>query len=151
MQYKGIELKDIADTPQIVNPPRDMIVWDDNPKNPGRPFSEPLMVKVIAIVNSDKLNGKVIAETPSSVIRYGHCAEIPKKLKPRRATNREVAKWLAKGNGEWCNCIGDSSRAAIEWWYDQGHSETKANNVFVRKWDDIEWHEPTLEYMGLEG
>lgn len=35
-------------------------------------------------------------------------------------------------------------------WYDQGHSETKANNVFVRKWDDEDWHTPDVEYMGIE-
>ena len=102
--------------------------------------------EVVAILPRTALKYPIITEDDDG---YEHGAFIPEKPAPRSATNRELAKWLAQGNGEWCNCIGDNSRAAIEWWYDQGHSETKANNVFVRKREDTEWHEPTVDYMDI--
>lgn len=140
IKYNGMELEEVTE-PQIFDPTRRCVVWDDDSLSPCEQ-------DVIAIFpDSAKLKMKVI---DSNLYRYHHCAILPENLAPRIATNRELAKWLAQGNGEWCNCIGDSSRAAIEWWYDQGHSETKANNVFVRKWDDTEWHEPTVDYMEIE-
>lgn len=148
MNYKGKELKDISGTPQIIDPPRDMLVWDDDPKNMlCRPVSEPLIVRVVAIVNSNKLNGKVIAETESSFVRYGHCAEIPK---PRRATNRELAKWLAQGNGEMqdessLNCVFTVLN------YGPFCDDYSASDIYkVRKWNDTDWHEPDVQYMGIE-
>lgn len=137
MKYKGIELQSITEC-KVFEEPREMLVWNES-------YTRPIEKLVCAIIPYRR-EGSVITRGGA----FEYCAEIPEEPKPRMATNRELAKWLAQGNGEWCNCIGDSSRAAIEWWYDQGHSETKADNVFVRKWSDTDWHEPTAEYMGIE-
>lgn len=138
INYNGIELEEVTE-PQIFNPPKKMLVWNNT-------MDYAVSSMIVAIV--ERIDG--LCAMCYDGESYPHCAFIPEKPAPRMATNRELARWLAQGNGEWCNCIGDSSRAAIEWWYDQGHSETKANNVFVRKWDDTEWHTPDVEYMSIE-
>lgn len=80
--------------------------------------------------------------------RYRIKPDEPKKSKP--VTNRELARWLAKGNGEYYkdNCDGWESHRCIEYQYDQDN--LPVSNVMVRKWEDEEWHLPTREYMGLE-
>ena len=69
----------------------------------------------------------------------------------RLVTNRELSFWLAHGNGE-------RVRVDIHGWHDQcntvwSYVESKENDpvcdVLVRKWGDVEWHEPTPEYLGL--
>ena len=73
--------------------------------------------------------------------------EIPEEPKPRRATNRELAEWLAKGNGQ---KSGNKGIACIS--YSYGHLADDCEidkTVVVRKWGDAEWHEPTVDYMGL--
>ena len=135
--YNGMEkLEEITET-KVFDEPHDMFVWNNSDNVPTR--------RSVCAIIPYRHAGSVITTNGA----YEHCAEIPEKPAPRMATNRELARWLAQGNGEWCNCIGDSSRASIEWWYDQGHSEKKGDHVFVRKWDDEEWHTPDVEYMGI--
>ena len=133
MKYKGIELEEVTE-PQIFNPPKPMMVWDSDEKYP-------CVLNVCAIVNREDF--RVITERSA----WRHCAEIPK---PKNITNRELAKWLAQGNGEMRKdtCI---STAYSFLFYDN----SLANNpvcayIEVRKWDDTEWHKPTREYLGLE-
>lgn len=68
-------------------------------------------------------------------------------------THRELARWLAQGNGEWrWYNVGDvTPYAQIDFRYsvEEGFHPVK-RLVLVRKWEDSEWHEPTREYMGLE-
>ena len=86
---------------------------------------------------------KVIEQT--SV--YIHCAEIPEVM-CRRATNRELAKWLVLGNGQYQVSGG---RIWTEHHYDIGQDDDACSKfILVRKWDDTEWHKPTREYLGLE-
>ena len=71
-------------------------------------------------------------------------AENSEESKPRRATNRELAKWLAKGNGE----------KTEDAYNKQSHSYIVDNylvndKIKIRKWEDTEWHEPTVDYMGI--
>lgn len=137
MNYKGIELKDIADTPQLVDPPRLMFVWDrdDGPlKKEG----------VFAIVASLDPDFRVIAETD----RYAHCAEIPEEPSPRRATCRQVSRWLAEGNGE-VRC-GRGDVTTVLCYFGAVEDRECDSSVKVRKWDDEDWNEPTLEYLRLQ-
>ena len=137
MKYKGIELKQIT-TSQIVDPPREMIVWSDVLNN-----KEPKKEIVYAVV---KVGKYYVAITSS--LQWGYCAEIPKELKPRQATNRELAKWLATGIGEYRNQIGLVTNAYT---YDESESDIEVCTYFkVRKWDDTDWHAPTVDYMGIE-
>jgi hypothetical protein len=136
INYKGNEIESISEC-KVFDEPHNMLVWN-------RSYNGPIEKLVCAVIPY-RSSGSVITTNGA----YEYCAEIPEKSAPRIATNRELAKWLAQGKGEWCNCIGDNQRAAIEWWYDQGYSEKAAKNVFVRKWSDTEWHAPDVEYMGI--
>ena len=116
-----------------------MLVWDYEP-------GCLLKADVLAIVNGRESGYPVITKTGT----YRHCAEIPEEPKPRRVTNRELSKWLAKGHGEYTNtqCTA-SSYITYAYLFDSEESEV-SENILVRKWDDDEWHEPTVDYMGIE-
>ena len=149
MEYNGIELTEVTES-QIVDPPKEMFVWDYDP-------GCLLKADVLAIVNGRESGYPVITKTGT----YRHCAEIPEEPKPRRVTNRELSKWLAKGHGECMNPNSDSysyddltkANLASSTYTYSGISEANKKVPFyvrVRKWDDDEWHEPTVDYMGIE-
>jgi len=132
MRYHGIELEEITE-PQIFNPPKTMLVWDNE-------CSKPLERVVCAIAARSML--PVIGLTTD----YRHCAEIHK---PKNVTHRELARWLAQGKGEmrsdnltmtFTNLAYDFSMA----------NDPIDEQVIVRKWDDTGWFSPTREYLGLE-
>ena len=131
MEYNGIELKQIT-TSQIFDPPKEMLVWD-------YVDSAPFKMPVHAIVASKTF--PVIAEEGD----YQYCAEIPETP---RVTNRELSKWLAKGHGEYRNQIGAVSNLYI--YVDLETDVAVPSYIRVRKWDDADWHEPTVDYMGIE-
>lgn len=73
----------------------------------------------------------------------------PEEQKP--VTSREISRWLAQGNGEY-RAYNDKVFPDVrrtEYLYEQDTEPVTA--VKIRKWEDEEWHEPTREYMGLEG
>ncbi|SHH90298.1 hypothetical protein SAMN05720761_13916 [Fibrobacter sp. UWCM] len=117
-----------------------MLVWNES-------YTRPIEKLVCAIIPYRR-EGSVITRGGA----FEYCAEIPEEPKPRRATNRELAKWLAQGKGEWgISKFGVIEKAEIGWFYDTGYEkQTLQSELRVRKWDDTEWHEPTVEYMGLE-
>lgn len=136
MKYKGIELnKFTSKKPVIFDPPKRMLVWDYDDETPTEK-------DVIAFIPSRYRN--VIEQTCA----YIHCAEIPDKGS-ELATNRELAKWLVLGNGQYKVNGGD-------WIWTEHHYDIRQDDdacskfVKVRKWCDKEWHEPTREYLGLE-
>lgn len=135
MKYKGIELKEFeSDKPVVFDPPKRMLVWD---YVDGTPIEK----DVIAFIPNRY--HKVIEQTSLSL----HCAEIPDKGS-ELATNRELAKWLVLGNGQYHT---GGSRAWTEHNYIIGQDDDVCSSIIrVRKWGDNEWHEPTLEYLGLE-
>lgn len=135
MKYKGIELKEFeSDKPVVFDPPKRMLVWDYVDETPTE-------AEVLAFI-PNRYN-KVIGQTSLSI----HCAEIPEVM-CRRATNRELAKWLAQGNGQYQ--VNDS-KIWTEHPYDIGQDDdTCSKFIKVRKWCDKEWHEPTMEYIGLK-
>lgn len=136
MKYNGIELKEITE-PQICNPPKKMLVWSSV-------YNEPLIAEVSAVVcREDGLvamcyNGEC----------FPCCADIPEKQNPRRATNRELARWISYGNGE----VKDTIDVVISFsTYHNGLENNEVpNGIKVRKWDEADWHEPTIDYLGLE-
>jgi hypothetical protein len=64
-------------------------------------------------------------------------------------TNRELARWLAEGNGEYQMRKGDQFSCFNEYSYDAQDANEPTEIPCVRKWNDSEWHEPTREYLGL--
>lgn len=133
MKYKGKELKEIT-TPQIIDPPKKMIVWGD--------CVEPEVQFVYAIVRTKNGKTQAIGDW-----RWEHCAEIPEEPKPRRATNRELAMWLAQGKGE--QFEGGCVIHRHSYLPDNTNKEV-GDGFMIRKWEDMEWHEPTVDYMGIE-
>lgn len=133
MKYNGKELKEIT-TPQIFAEPKKMLVWNDGYVGHN---AVPMIDTVYAVV---KIDNHYVAVTWGHNME--HCAEIPEA---RRATNRELSKWLAQGNGE--------MKAGSELTYTHmNYNLSRANSVAdsiakVRKWDDDAWHEPTVDYM----
>lgn len=75
----------------------------------------------------------------------------------RRATNREFALWLAHGNGEACyfNKV-TASDCFTEFRYHPDYADDlvstshTGSRLMVRRWSDTEWHEPTIDYLGLK-
>ena len=132
MEYKGIELKEITE-PQLFDPPKKMLVW-------GR-YENITELDVYAITS--RKDFPVICENST----WRHCAEIPKVPELELVTYRELASWLAEGNGEvmWANNV-------LSNWNYSTDEENKAldESLSVRKWDDTEWHKPTREYLGLD-
>ena len=66
--------------------------------------------------------------------------EPPKK----RMTSRQLAEWLAKGNGEYSR---DSyERAYIEYFYHKSERDNEVDRcITIRPWDSEEWVEPTAD------
>ena len=138
MEYKGIELKEFtSDRPVVFDPPKKMLVWDDASGIGVRSD----IVHAYLPVRCQPVQGPEYS--------WGHCAEIPEETKPRRATNMELAKWLAQGNGQYSE--EDETYICTYFAYVDGDDDCKCSKyILVRKWDDKEWREPTADYMGLE-
>ena len=76
-----------------------------------------------------------------------HCAEIPKQ---RRATWKELAYWLIDGKG----LVVDTNSHRVDtgvYFNDVDLGECVSDFLKVMRRDDIEWHEPTIDYMGIKG
>lgn len=143
MKYKGIEIYELKTT-FIKNLPREMIVWNDNSIEPK--------VKTIvgACVNLKGDCWYIAHDDELGIVKYKHCAEIPEEPKPRRATLRELAKWCAQGNGQ----IQDANQLNCVFTgldYGPDCDDRAAPDIYkIRKWEDTDWHEPDVQYMGLE-
>lgn len=69
--------------------------------------------------------------------------------KHKRMTNRQLAKWLAKGNGE---CSYNNTVYYLNAYgyhcYDMRHANDFVDeHIRVRKWDSEEWIEPTVDLL----
>lgn len=131
MKYKGIELTEVTE-PQIFDPPKKMLVWDNYDK---------VELDVYAI--TIRKDFPVICENST----WRHCAEIPEQ---NQVTYRELARWLAEGNGE-LRFDTTISNCSTYLCYPPNEENNPIRLQFlIRKWDDTEWHKPTREYLGLE-
>lgn len=140
MKYNGLEVKEFtSDKPVAFDPPKKMLVCDT--------------AELLGDENIDTVYAYIpAAEYPVKTGRncFYRCAEIPEEAEPRRATNLELIKWLAQGNGlckhrldSMVQCIAKCDKVELD--------NECSPNWNVCKWDDTEWHEPTVDYMGLEG
>ena len=62
-----------------------------------------------------------------------------------RLQNRHLSLWLAKGYGEF-RYVADLNVFTDYCYNNNEEHATVADNILVRKWEDTEWYEPTLEY-----
>ena len=133
INYNGMELEEVTE-PQIFDPPKKMLVWNNI-------MDYAIQSMIVAIV--ERMDGLCAICYDGEI--YPHCAEIPEAPKPRRATNRELSRWLAHGNGE---CLGSQDDADTAWNYPMESSNAPLREgAKVRKWSDNEWHEPTVDYL----
>ena len=141
MKYHGKELKPITE-PQVFDPPKLMLVWDDCDYIPE-------VRDVVAILPVCNVRKRVITY---GGVYWEHCAEIEERsdYKPRRATNLEFSRWLSQGNGQvHTDSNGGMMDASII--YDDKCDDTPVRDgLMARKWDDKEWHEPTIDYLGIK-
>lgn len=136
INYNGMKLQSI-DECKVFEEPQEMLVWNTS-------YDGPIEKMVCAIIPY-RNEGSVITRGGA----FEYCAEIPKKPAPRRATNRELAKWLAQGNGEVKYALQYAVKIHIE--YGTTSDNAPCHESFrIRRWNDTEWHEPDVEYMGLE-
>lgn len=78
-----------------------------------------------------------------SSISFMLCYLISEPNKPRRMTNRELAKWLAQGNGQW---KGSSCGIWLGMSYSYTRDDKKVpDDIMIRGWDEAEWHEPIVQ------
>lgn len=142
IKYNGMELEEqIYSEPTIINDSREAIVWNDY-ANKDR----------VIVLSYDPRSDYPVRSNNDRI--WKHFAFIPEKPAPRRATNRELAKWLAQGNGEFTQGVEDSrgggpfTKTSLYYSADLSN-EFVTDEVRVRKWDDTEWHTPDVEYMGI--
>lgn len=72
---------------------------------------------------------------------YALCYLVSEPNKPRRMTNRELAKWLAQGNGQW---KGAADTIGMAYSYGLDDHEIP-DGIMIRGWDETEWREPVIE------
>lgn len=140
IDYNGMVLEEFtSDKPVTFEPAKKMFVW-----NEGYLFDE----KLVLYVNT-RYRFVVSIDSDGHVETFDHCAEIPEKQKPRKAKNRELTKWLAQGNGERIDKNGKF--IFTDFGYKECYKDDFVDDtILIRKWCDKEWHEPTVDYMGIE-
>ena len=86
----------------------------------------------------------------STGIHWTHAYPVDwNKPKPKRMTNRQLAKWLAQGNGEVCTEGGVGAYQTEGYPLDKSNAEVHSN-LLVRTWDSDEWIEPTVDLIKEE-
>ena len=136
IKYNGMEIESISEC-KVFDDQHNMLVWN-------RDFETPIE-KVVCAIIPYRHEGRVITRGGA----YDYCAEVPEKPAPRKATWLEVAKWCATGNGLIYDTNRDRIDTGIMFKPDNEH-EPIMDELKVRKWGDTEWHEPTVDYIGLE-
>ena len=144
INYNGMELEILE--PQVFDCPKTCVVWDiDNPSPNG--FSVKQVLAVLPMLFREYAGIKPVITTDRT--QWNFCALLPDPPKPHRATNRELAWWLAQGNGEMQNLERGSIVTTSVYSHNEEYEDCPESQM-VRKWSDTEWHEPTAEYLGLE-
>lgn len=143
MQYKDLKEMTIKEWD---GQPFDAYVCDHDETNVGNPL---ITVKVYGYISN--------REYPwcCSDLNYRHAypvewnkekVEEALNPKPKRMTKRQLAMWLAKGNGECSSC--GLSNAYDNYHYQKGDENKLVGDGYkVRKWDSDEWVEPTVDLL----
>ena len=74
-------------------------------------------------------------------VDYALCYLVAEPNKPRRMTNRELAKWLAQNKGQW---MGSSCTIGMSYSYTRDNNKVP-DGIMIRGWDEAEWREPIVE------
>lgn len=73
------------------------------------------------------------------------------ELNRKIVTHRQLAEWLANGNGQVCHSPPnrDIGLCAVYFNYHIGLDDKPVEDVLVRTWNDVAWHLPTESYLDL--
>ena len=136
INYNGMELEEFtSDKPVVFDKHVRALCWNNNGWHGGtREY-------VIAFI--PRSDSSLVVTDHSTWL---HMALLPEGLAPRKATYRELAKWLAQGNGEMTCDEGNTIYTTLTYTENRSVAITAAR---VRKWDDTEWHEPDVSYMEI--
>ena len=64
----------------------------------------------------------------------------------QRMTNRQLAEWLAKCNGQWKRCMASTGcYTSYSYTEDNGDNGYIDECIVIRTWDSEEWVEPTVD------
>ena len=115
--------------------PRTMWVWDSygdaKQKRKVIYISELGITYPIFALTDDKLNTE----------HFKHCAEVEK---PRRMTNKELARWLREKPTRECKWTFDTTICSVHTYNEKVENEEVPKDVRIRE-DDGEWKEPLVE------
>ena len=141
MIYNGKKLKRITE-PQVFEPPKKMFVWDDCNEHPQ-------VREVVAILPPCQLQRRVFTY---GGVGWQYCAEFEEQseYKPRRATYLEFSRWLSQGNGQVHTDSRDGMTDTAIVYDDTCDDSPVRDGLQARKWGDTEWHEPTIDYLGIK-
>lgn len=135
--YDGMELEEqLYSEPTIINDSREAIVWNDY-ANKDR----------VIVLSYDPRSKYPVRSNNDRI--WKHFAFIPEKSTPRRVTWIELAKWCANGNGLVLDELIERMDTGVMFKVDN-QNDPVDDRLKVRKWGDAEWHEPTVDYIGLE-
>lgn len=73
---------------------------------------------------------------------YAFCYLVSEPKEPRRMTNRELAKWLSQGNGQW---MGSTNTVSITYSYGIFDDREVPASIMIRGWDEAEWHDALIK------
>ena len=117
------------------------VLWDDELEGKDNKASE----------NVELLDDKYVYHTWTDGDKY--------RVKPdeKNVTYKELAMWLAKGNGQYRKVsygnfkIKEPVHMHTELKYADGQGGYDVpNSIMVKRWEDGEWHNPTVDYIYKE-
>ena len=120
--------------------PRMMWVWNDDVENKEK-------IKVAYVLNNGCTYRVLsIVDEDSAFERFKHCAEIEK---PRRMTNKELARWLREKPTRECKWTFDDTICSVHTYNEKVENEEVHKDVRIRE-DDGEWREPLVKTESLK-
>lgn len=141
MQYKDLKEMTVKDWD---GQPFYALVEDDPEEEIWGVDDERLDGEVEGFLVSGYCQGRWLVEANKD---WSHVYPIEWNKKPKkRMTNRQLAMWLAKGNGEL------SSVNLVNSYHFHSYLKSEANDfvyegILVRKWDSEEWIKPTVDLL----
>lgn len=131
-------MKEVTYEEWIKNPtPRMMWVWDDDEEDRKQR-------KVIYVIKGGPCRYPVraIMNDDTDYEAYRHCAEIKKT---RRMTNKELARWLRKGETREFKYCETGIQVRCEFTYFEFDADKEVSDGISIREDDGEWREPLVE------
>ena len=112
-----------------------MWVWDDEDNKVQR--------KVIYVLRAGVYEYPVLTVADESTYEtFKHCAEI---VKQRRMTNKELSRWLRKGETREFKYCETGIQVRCEFTYFEFDADKEVSDSILIREDDSDWREPLVE------